>query len=225
MKMSDAWENHLHLSLLGEHVLFRHLQLDSAWTFILASILTVFICLTERLLTYGLSNRWDPSRSCRSGSRLRILVWRTCLYWVVTFDRLLYMLIAMTFNLGLIIITATSLSAGQFVIEYLNTPAAHPPDPENVKEPLLSDCYEPPTRRESYPPPVNTTGRPRSKSKPESIFIHPSESNIARADVAAMQLGLSGDTDIVKWNAYPDNGDAWQLGKGKDVARELLGRP
>lgn len=71
---------------------------------------------------------------------------------------------------------------------------------------------------------TNPTGRPRSKSKPDDIFIHPAHSNIVRADLAAMQLGLTGDTDLVKDPSYPADEDAWELGKGPEVARELLGK-
>lgn len=69
-----------------------------------------------------------------------------------------------------------------------------------------------------------TFGRPRSKSKPSSIFIHPNESNVARADAAAQQLGLFGDTELVKANQYPaEEATAWEIGRGKDIARELMG--
>lgn len=67
--------------------------------------------------------------------------------------------------------------------------------------------------------------RPRSRSKPSKIFIHPSESNLARADAAALQLGIGGDTELVKGNQVPQTGEtAWKAGKGKVLARELMGR-
>ena len=77
---------------------------------------------------------------------------------------------------------------------------------------------------EAKPSSQPVTTRPRSKSKPSRIFIHPSESNLARADAAALELGLAGDTELVKGNQYPAEGPAWQAGKGKDLARELMGR-
>ena len=40
----------------------------------------------------------------------------------------------------------------------------------------------------------------------------------------AMQLGLAGETDLVKGHINPADEDAWELGKGPDVARELLGK-
>lgn len=70
---------------------------------------------------------------------------------------------------------------------------------------------------------TSTVTRPRAKSKPDSIFIHPAQSNLARADAAAMELGLAGSTDHVHGNKYPGEEAAWEVGKGRDVARALLG--
>lgn len=86
-----------------------------------------------------------------------------------------------------------------------------------------SDAAEPLLQRleETYPPrPVVT--RPRSKSKPDDIFIHPTNSNIARADAFALDLGLSGETERVQGN-FRAQDDTWEVGKGRDMARELLG--
>ena len=70
-----------------------------------------------------------------------------------------------------------------------------------------------------------TIGRPRSKSKPTEIFIHPAESNLARADAAALQLGLAGDTSLVKGNIHSVDGNAaWKMGEGKDMARQIMSR-
>ena len=95
------------------------------------------------------------------------------------------------------------------------------------KEPLLRSSQEDafgPEPSPVYPPSRPSLGpsRPRAKSKPDSIFIHPNESNLARADAAAVQLGIAGDTERVKANMYPADEDAWELGRGRDVARELL---
>jgi hypothetical protein len=62
--------------------------------------------------------------------------------------------------------------------------------------------------------------RPRSKSKPENIFIHPTQSNIVRADAFALQLGLAGETERVQAPELEDTG--WEVGKGKEFAREML---
>jgi len=93
----------------------------------------------------------------------------------------------------------------------------------------------PPLRPQPVIPPSNPANasqqyqRPRSKSKPDTlnIFIHPNESNIARAEAVAQELGLSGETELVKANVYHEpehDGEGWELGKGRDVARGLLGR-
>lgn len=108
------------------------------------------------------------------------------------------------------------------MIELLETPKPHHADLEHYKEPLLaSGEYEQPAEADTYPP---ISSRPRSRSKPAGIFIHPAESNLARADAVAVQLGLSGDTELVKANEYPADEEPWELGKGKDVARALLSR-
>lgn len=65
--------------------------------------------------------------------------------------------------------------------------------------------------------------RPRSKSKPTHIFIHPTESNLARADAAALQMGLAGDTERVKGNMHSIEGEAaWKMGEGKGIARQIM---
>ncbi len=51
-----------------------------------------------------------------------------------------------------------------------------------AEEPLLADSG------------IDSLNRPRSKARPDSIFIHPNHSNIARADAVAMELGLSSST-------------------------------
>jgi hypothetical protein len=48
MKMDGGWEDHLHFNLLGEHVLFPSLHLDSARHVVEACVLTIVICATER---------------------------------------------------------------------------------------------------------------------------------------------------------------------------------
>jgi len=284
----DGWVDYLHVSWHGEHVLFPSLHLHSFPHFLVASLFTVFLCLLERTLTFALSKRWCPLRSIRS-SRVGKAAWLAALYWMVTLCRLLYMLVAMTFNTGIILVTVTALAIGQFVIEFLEEPVPHhsthtrdhQQDPENVKEPLLrsDDSYGPSVPLDIYPQSYpqydspksatefNTFYRPYSrspspspqsppphgadpfsmshpdpdsesrsssrpgtsssssgrKSKPTEIFIHPRESNLARADAAALHLGLAGDTERVKGNMYPvDNNAAWEVGKGKDLARELL---
>lgn len=64
--------------------------------------------------------------------------------------------------------------------------------------------------------------RSRTKPKPDSIFIHPCDSNLARADAAALELGIAGDTEFVTGNKSTDD-QSWEHGKGRDVARQLFG--
>ncbi|KZT73297.1 hypothetical protein DAEQUDRAFT_662615 [Daedalea quercina L-15889] len=262
----DGWQDHLHFTFLGEHVLLPSLHLDSLWKFTVASALSIIICLSERSLTYAISKHWGPASTRRS--RVRNAAWRAFLHWLVTFDRLMYMLIAMTFNIGLIIVVVTTLSFGQFIIELLETPPSpshhhgQPGSPE-TKEPLLPSHSQQPTHyqdhesddphgyADSYPPPIplslptrrpvpvrayseqpNTTRFARSgslRSKPEglNIYIHPSENNVVRADVAARELGLTSEEEEDEAMGIYHN-DAkeplWSPGKGRDVARSLMKR-
>lgn len=80
---------------------------------------------------------------------------------------------------------------------------------DDISRPLLSEersCHK---------------SRTRSKSKPDDIFIHPTHSNIARADAFALQMGLAGETERVQGFKLPED-TVWEVGKGKDLAREML---
>jgi hypothetical protein len=46
----DGWEDYLHFSFLGEHVLLKSLPLNSLSSFIWGTLLTVSLCLAERYL-------------------------------------------------------------------------------------------------------------------------------------------------------------------------------
>lgn len=46
-------------------------------------------------------------------------------------------------------------------------------------------------------------------------------SNIARADAVALQLGLAGETERVQGFRAPED-SAWEVGEGRDLAREML---
>ena len=48
MEGMDGWTDRLHFSFLGEHVLFGQLRLKSFGDFLVASLLTALICLSER---------------------------------------------------------------------------------------------------------------------------------------------------------------------------------
>lgn len=87
-------------------------------------------------------------------------------------------------------------------------------------QPLLSEDSH--HQFQSNYPLTSIQTRPRSKSKPEAIFIHPAESNIARADAAALEMGLAGSTERVQSYGYTKEEPPWEMGKGKDMAREML---
>ncbi|TDL26342.1 hypothetical protein BD410DRAFT_783373 [Rickenella mellea] len=208
----DGWQDRLHFSFLGEHVLFGELRLRSYYSFLVASVLTFAICLFERCLTYAISTHWQPVNSLNRSRSGRAL-WRSTLYGMATFSRLFYMLVSMTFHIGLILVIVTSLAAGQFVIEYLDGPT-HDPQSETadqimMHEPLLGSG---PSSYEDRPAVLESglTTRPRAKStksKPGNIFIHPSASNLARADAFAQQLGIGGDAKDVQ-NPEPTKAEA-----------------
>ena len=84
------------------------------------------------------------------------------------------------------------------------------------------------------------TTRPHqhSKPKPDEIFIHPTHSNIARAEVIAVRMGLGAEnSEYVDASSYtyprspsqtndvPTHGNqrGWGAGNGRDIARGLLG--
>lgn len=46
----DGWEDYLHFSFLGEHILVKTLPLNSFANFIWGTLLTVLLCLIERYL-------------------------------------------------------------------------------------------------------------------------------------------------------------------------------
>jgi hypothetical protein len=71
----------------------------------------------------------------------------------------------------------------------------------------------------------------RSRTKPAGLFIHPNNSNLARADAVAVGLGLHGSTEHVSVvsaaRMSSDSDDhhegMWDIDRGRDAARALLG--
>jgi hypothetical protein len=66
------------------------------------------------------------------------------------------------------------------------------------------------------------------KAKPAGLFIHPNNSNLARADAVAVELGLHRSTErveVVRTSCDSDDGGlaAWGQGRGRDAARHMLG--
>ncbi|KAJ3845355.1 copper transporter [Lentinula raphanica] len=212
--MESDYEGHiLHWSFCGTHVLFPGLRLTSFGTFTAASILVSAICFSERFLSFIHEQEWRPPFVSRR--RWQNALWKTAMYWVITFLRLLYMLAAMSFHLGLLLVIVTSLAVAHLLVEVR----------KDIQSSDTRGSYT--SIEQSFqddPPNLQSSVRPRSRSKPESIFIHPQHSNIARADAAALQLGLGGPTERVSGGVYQLKDEAsWKTGTGKDVARALLG--
>jgi len=194
-------EDYLHWALKGEHVLLQSLHLDSTLHFIAGSLLIIVLCLTERSLTVAISKKWAPFQWTRR-SRFWSSAWSASLYWLATMLRLAYMLVAMSYNIGLIVVTATALAAGQFLTEYLNT-APQGSRTTSIQrsyhldddEPLLGTITpeESPIAPRVQPKRIHT----KARSKPDGIFIHPNESNIMRAESIALEMSTR-DTELVK---------------------------
>ncbi|KAF5385005.1 hypothetical protein D9615_001211 [Tricholomella constricta] len=126
-----------------------------------------------------------------------------------------YMLIAMTFHFGLILVMVTTLTIAQSVLELFDSSGGSRNDQERLSH--SADSEQPLLERRSV------VTRPRSRSKPDDIFIHPTHSNLARADALASEMGISGNTDRVQVNKYEREEAAWNAGEGKEAARALLG--
>ncbi|KAF7436405.1 hypothetical protein PC9H_003238 [Pleurotus ostreatus] len=188
--MSDADSDdllgpYLHWSFMGSVILLPSIQLNTFSGFLIGSLLTIAVCVSERLLALLSEKQWAPSSV--KHSRWKHAAWRSMLYWMTTFLRLMYMLIAMSFQLGIIIVIVTTLSIAQFFIEYHK--GAIPPHQQmgvhGLHQPLL-DRNGP-----ESPYPLLPRTRPGPKTRPGGLFIHPNESNIARADAVALELGYA----------------------------------
>ncbi|KAI9508365.1 hypothetical protein F5148DRAFT_919176 [Russula earlei] len=212
----DGWADHLHTSFYGEHVLLPGLRLTSLGTYVIAAVLSAFICFTERSLTFALSRHWAPFRAVRQ-SRAHSALWRSGLYALATLLRLLYMLLSMTFHVWLILVIVVSLTAGQFLIEYYEHPRSV--DSPDHRNPYHHLSFSSPPR----------TRRARGRTKPPGLFIHPKNSNIARADAAALELGLRCSTE--RANALrtssdsDDSGAARTHDHGRGAGHALNGSP
>ncbi|KAI0299775.1 hypothetical protein BC826DRAFT_906038 [Russula brevipes] len=212
----DGWADHLHISFYGEHALFPGLRLTSLGTFITAAALALLICLAERYVWSSLCHQ-VPIRAIRQ-SCAHTALWRAGLYAVVTLLRLLYMLLSMTNHAWLILVIVLSLAAGQFFIEYYEqTGPIHP-------QITASTAYH----RLPLPPSPPRMRRARGKTKPAGLFIHPNNSNLARADAVAVELGLHTSAERVSMlRSSSDSEDKgptmWEHGRGRDATRALFG--
>lgn len=103
-----------------------------------------------------------------------------------------------------------------------SSPKLHPRNIKDTRN-VYDSASQPLLTQEDHNYPLTSVKtRPRSKSKPEDIFIHPAESNIARADAVALELGLAGSTERVQGYSYTKEEPPWEMGKGKDMARAIL---
>ncbi|KAH7339011.1 hypothetical protein B0J17DRAFT_717441 [Rhizoctonia solani] len=190
----------------------------TSWlTFAAACLITSAICLSERYLTYLISTKWTP---LHSKSPVAVSLFRSVLYWVVTLERLIYMLIAMSFHAGLIIATVTSLSIGQFIIELQeaksSSGATESYHPLRDSVDLDNEPYtDPPTSLFPFTPSSRGTQSeatqfraPVTETNPQSSFLTPSYRAPPRKAVA---FELPTSTDIGS-------------GSGRDRAREIMGR-
>jgi hypothetical protein len=120
-----------------------------------------------------------------------------------------------------------SLATGQFFIEFYEH--AHSPDHRKYVSPPAS-LLGSPGPRSAYHLSLSSPRRQRrsrSKHKPPGLFIHPSNSNLARADAVAVEMGLRGSTERIKTLRTSCDSDdderTWGRGRGRVMARALLG--
>ncbi|CAE6503199.1 unnamed protein product [Rhizoctonia solani] len=209
-----------HTGFDGSAFLFPSLRITSWLTFAAACFITSAICLSERYLTYLISTKWMPFQSKNPAA---VSLFRSALYWVVTLERLVYMLIAMSFHAGLIITTVTSLSIGQFIIELQEAKSSggatdqsyHPLrdsvdlDNEPYTDPPTSLFPFTPSSRGAAQSEVTQFRTPVTETHhPQSTLLTPSYRAPPRKAVA---FELPVNTDVGS-------------GNGRDRAREIMGR-
>ncbi|KEP53196.1 Ctr domain protein [Rhizoctonia solani 123E] len=205
-----------HMGFDGSAFIFPSLKITSWPTFTAACLITSTICLSERYLTYLISTKWTPTQS---KNPVAVSLFRSALYWVVTLERLVYMLIAMSFHAGLILVTVTSLTIGQFIIELQeakhSTAATESYHPLRDSVDLDNEPYtDPPTSLFPFTP------TPRSAQPEISRFRTPV--------TEAMQSSLL----TPSYRAPPRKAVAFELpkhtdvgsGNGRERAREIMGQ-
>ncbi|KAF9270680.1 hypothetical protein L218DRAFT_50768 [Marasmius fiardii PR-910] len=165
----------LHWDFDGHSVLFS--GISNIW---LACVLVIVICLTERFLQFVHERHWAPSFCHRH--RLRGAIWKTILYWNLTLLRLCEMLVVMTLHAGLLLLTVTTLAISQFFIELQKYPC----EEGSGGYSRIND--------ENVPAPYHHATP--SKNRPNDLSIHPNHSNAARAEAAAMELGIFGQRNV-----------------------------
>ncbi|QRV80466.1 copper transport protein CTR2 [Ceratobasidium sp. AG-Ba] len=208
----------------GSSFIFPSLRIKSWPTFLAACLITAAICLSERYLTYLISLKWTP---LKKKTPLTVSFWRTAMYWVVTLERLIYMLIAMSFHVGLILAIVTSLAIGQFFIEFQEAKGSV--GPRHVFQAL-----------ESYYPLRSSSEMENEPytDPPSSLFPFTPANRSSQADNSHFHIPLPSrsssppDSELLSptYRAsprrvvfqVPENTDVGS-GSGRDRAREIMG--
>ncbi|KAL1923370.1 uncharacterized protein VTP21DRAFT_8350 [Calcarisporiella thermophila] len=113
--MSQA--SFFHADVQGLHFLFQSFEISSPFALGAAFFCIALICWTERACTYLL----DVSHAdilFNKFSRSQQVLYRTGLYTIATILRLFYMLVTMSFHIGLFVMVVLALASGQLVVEY-----------------------------------------------------------------------------------------------------------
>ncbi|KAB5591861.1 Ctr domain containing protein [Ceratobasidium theobromae] len=208
-----------HIKFDGSAFMFRSLRITSWSTFATACLITAVICLSERYLTYLISTKWMPFKK---RNPIAVALLRSAMYGVATLERLIYMLIAMSFHAGLILATVIFLSIGQFFIELQEAKACpgaagsyHPLrnsidlDNESFAERPTSPFRFPRTPRDTQPEatqfqlrtPITTSPQPRSPFLAPSYRVPP----------------------FIATLSEPPRGSDIGGGNGRERAREIMG--
>jgi len=115
----------------------------------------------------------------------------------------------MSYHIGLIVVTATALTAGQFIIELRDTP--HQSSRDYTKVPLFNADDE--ATAHALAP------FSHSRSNPDGILIHPNNSDATHVGAVEIELGFSRNADPAKDHSYMGDQAPWEGRKGKGAAR------
>ncbi|KAG8706785.1 hypothetical protein FRC09_002229 [Ceratobasidium sp. 395] len=208
-----------HFGFDGSSFMFPSLRITSWPTFFVACFITIAICWSERYLTYLISTKWIP---LKRRSPLAVSLWRSAMYWVVTLERLIYMLIAMTFHAGLILVIVTSLSIGQFFIELQEAKGS--PDSSNESYHALRSSSE--MENDSYadPPSSLFPFTPARGPQPDASKFDIRLPNRTRSPADSELLSPAYRPPPARAVAFeiPENTDVGS-GNGRNRAREIMG--
>lgn len=212
-----------HVGFDGSAFMFRSLRITSWPTFVAACLITAAICLSERYLTYLMSTKWTPFGK---KSPVAVSLFRSAMYWIVTMERLMYMLIAMSFHAGLILVVVTSLTFGQFFVELQEAKSTsgsdesyHPlRDSVDMDEPYT----DPPTSLFPFTP--NTTSRQQPEPAQHQLRVPATASTSQPPQSSLLTPGYRpSPRRVVAFEMSSQPSDIGS-GNGRDRAREIMGR-